>query len=298
LNRRSSELSIFGALVCAQTFLGAFPVAAKVALESIPPLPFALFRVAGASVVLWAIRPILPRDKIDREDLPRLALLAFLGVAFNQILYIEGLSLSTAINASVLMTTIPVLTLGIAIIAGREGASTRKLLGCVLGLAGALTILDVTRFDLRSRLFLGDAMLLTNATAYSTYLVLSRDLLRKYSAPTFIRITFSMGAIPILAFAAAPLAKMSFARVTPTAWACMAAVILFPSVIGYVLNAWALARTHASRVALFVTLQPFVATTLAVFWLSEEPSARAATAAALIFAGLLVSRPPLPRRSP
>jgi len=298
LTRRSSELSIFAALFCAQTFLGAFPVVAKVALESIPPLPFALFRVAGASVLLWAIHPMLPGEKIDRADLPRLALLAFLGVAFNQILYIEGLSLSTAINASVLMTTIPVLTLAIAIVAGRERAGAGKVIGCVLGLAGALTIVDILRFDVRSRLFLGDAMLLTNATAYSTYLVLSRDLLRKYSAATFIRVTFSMGALPILAFAAAPLSRMSFARVTPTAWVCMAAVIVFPSVIGYVLNAWALARTHASRVALFVTLQPFVATTLAVLWLSEEPSARTAVAAALIFAGLLVSRPPLPRRAP
>jgi drug/metabolite transporter (DMT)-like permease len=298
LTRRSSELSIFGALFCAQSFLGAFPVIAKMALASIPPLPFALFRVVGASLALWAVRPLLPQERVDRADLPRLALLALLGVAFNQILYIEGLSLSTAINASVLMTTIPILTLGIAIVAGREGAGGRKLAGCALGLAGALTILDITRFDLRSRLFLGDAMLLTNATAYSTYLVLSRDLLRKYSATTFIRVTFSMGAVPIFAFAAAPLARMSLSRVTPTAWACMAAVILFPSVLGYVLNAWALARTHASRVALFVTMQPFVATSLAVVWLAEEPSARTAVAAALIFAGLLVSRPPLPRRAP
>jgi drug/metabolite transporter (DMT)-like permease len=208
---------------------------------------------------------------------------------------VTGLYLSTAINAAILMTTIPLLTLAFAILARRESAAPRKLAGCALALGGALVLIGAGRFDWRSSLFLGDVLLMINASCYSLYLVLSRDLLRRYTAGTFIRLTFLMGAGPVLLFAAVPIVRMNYSRVTPLAWACLAAVILFASVAAYTLNAWALARTHASRVAVFVTLQPVVATALAIVWLGELPTAKTGVAAALIFVGLLVSRAPLPR---
>ena len=291
-----SELAVFGALLTAQFFLGVFPVIGKVALATIPPLPFALFRVAGASVLLALWRLARPSEPVAPADRPRFWLLSFLGVSVNQIFFITGLSLSTAINAAILMTTIPVLTLVFAIMAGRESADARKIAGCTVALGGALFLVGAGRFDWRSDLFLGDLLLMTNAACYSLYLVLSRDLLKKYSAATFIRVTFVMGTAPVLLFAAVPLSSMRFSRVTPTAWICLAAVIVFASVLAYVLNAWALARTHASRVAVFVTLQPVVATAFAILWLGELPTVKTGIAAALIAAGLLISRPPMVRQ--
>ena len=287
------EIAVFGALLSAQLFLGVFPVIGKMALATIPPLPFALFRVAGASalLVLWSLAG--PAEPIAAGDRPRFWLLSFLGVSVNQIFFITGLSLSTAINAAILMTTIPILTLLFAIMARRESAGPRKIAGCVVALAGAFVLVGAGRFDWRSDLFLGDVLLMTNAACYSLYLVLSRDLLKRYSAATFIRITFLMGTLPVFVFAAVPLARMNFARVTPLAWVCLAAVIVFASVAAYVLNAWALARTHASRVAVFVTLQPVVATAFAIVWLGEMPGVKTGIAAALIFAGLVISRPPV-----
>jgi drug/metabolite transporter (DMT)-like permease len=298
LKRLEREIAIFAALCGAQIAFGIFPVIGKLALTAIPPLPFALFRVAGASLLLSILRKVRPSERIARSDFARLATLSFLGVTINQIFFIEGLSRSTAINAALLMVTIPVFTLGVTILARREDANARKLTGCALALAGALSLLGVEKFDWRSQLFLGDALLLMNAAAYSVYLVLSRELLKKYSAVTFIQITFLLGAVPVLGFAALPITRMDFASVTPLAWIALAAVILLPSVFAYVLNAWALARTDASRVAIFVTIQPLVATLFAMAWLSERPTARTALAALLIFSGLFLSRPPLPRRSP
>ena len=289
----ASEIAVFSALLAAQFFLGVFPVIGKIALATIPPLPFALFRVGGASALLAVWASLRPAEPVLAADRPRFWLLSFLGVSVNQIFFITGLSLSTAINAAILMTTIPVLTLVFAIMAGRESAGPRKIVGCSVALAGALVLVGAGRFDWRSDLFLGDVLLMTNAACYSLYLVLSRDLLQKYSAATFIRVTFLMGTAPVLVFAAVPVARMNFARVTPVAWLCLAAVIVFASVLAYVLNAWALARTHASRVAVFVTLQPVVATAFAILWLGEMPTIKTGVSAALIFAGLVISRPPV-----
>ena len=86
-------------------------------------------------------------------------------------------------------------------------------------------------------------------------------------------------------------------RVPPIAWACLAAVIVLCTVIPYLLNSWALARTHASRVAFYVFLQPLIATALAIPILGEALSFKTVVAGLLIFAGLAVtvlSRQPQP----
>jgi drug/metabolite transporter (DMT)-like permease len=59
--------------------------------------------------------------------------------------------------------------------------------------------------------------------------------------------------------------------------------------VPYVLNSWALARTGASRVAVYVFLQPLIATSLAIVILNERLTARTVVAGLLILAGLAVS---------
>ncbi len=41
--------------------------------------------------------------------------------------------------------------------------------------------------------------------------------------------------------------RFEAARVPPLAWECLGGVILFCTVIPYLLNSWALARTHAGN---------------------------------------------------
>jgi drug/metabolite transporter (DMT)-like permease len=84
--------------------------------------------------------------------------------------------------------------------------------------------------------------------------------------------------------------------VSPIAWWSLAAIIVLCTVVPYLLNSWALARTHASRVAAYVFLQPVIAATLAIVVLGERPGWRTFVAAALIFGGLAVSvRPARPQ---
>jgi len=65
--------------------------------------------------------------------------------------------------------------------------------------------------------------------------------------------------------------------------------VVFCTVIPYVLNSWALARATASRVAVYVFLQPLIASALAIVVLKERLTPRTVVAGALILAGLAVS---------
>ncbi|MFY9551780.1 MAG: DMT family transporter, partial [Thermoanaerobaculia bacterium] len=185
--------------------------------------------------------------------------------------------------------TIPVFTLAAAVLLRRERMTARSGAGIALAGAGALALLDAQRFDWSSAAFRGDILLLANSLSYSLYLVLSRPILAHYRVATFTAAVFRYGAFPIVLMAWPSLRRFEPSRVTPLAWTCLAAVILFCTVIPYLLNSWALARTHASHVAFYVFLQPVIATALAIAILGEALTWTTVLAAALIFAGLAIS---------
>lgn len=277
------------ALAGAQTGFALFPILGKLALGSIPPLLFAAFRVGTAALLLDAIRRLQGAQPIQAEDRPKIILYALLGVSFNQVLFILGLFLTTAINTSILTATIPVFTLAAAVLLGRERLTARPAVGLVLAGFGALALLNAQRFDWSSDSFRGDLLLLANCTSYSLYLVLSRPALARYRVVTFTAAVFRYGAVLIALLAIPEILRFRPGQVPPLAWACLVGVVVFCTVIPYLLNSWALARTHASRVAFYVFLQPLISTVLAIAILGEALTTKSVLAALLIFAGLAVT---------
>jgi drug/metabolite transporter (DMT)-like permease len=283
------SIEIHAALASAQVGFSLFPILGKLALASIPPMLFAAFRVVAAALLLEALRRTRPREEILPADRGRLTLYALLGVSFNQVLFIFGLFLTTAINTTILTATIPVLTLAAAVLLRRERMTGRAAIGIALAGAGALALLNAQRFDWGSASFRGDLLLLANSTSYSLYLVLSRPILARYRAVTFTATVFRYGAVLIVLLSLPDLLRFEPASVPPQAWACLAGVIVLCTVIPYLLNAWALARTHASRVAFYIFLQPLISTILAMLVLHELLTVEIVVAASLIFAGLSVT---------
>jgi drug/metabolite transporter (DMT)-like permease len=285
-------LPVHLALAAAQAGFALFPVFGKLALVDIPPMVLAGLRVASAAILLEAIRRATGNAPAAPADRKIFFLLALLGVSANQVLFILGLSLTTAVNTAVLTATIPVFTLAVALLLRHERLKLGPGLGLVLAFAGALVLLDVGHFDWRSDFVKGDVLLLGNCLSYSFYLVLGRPVMARYRAPTAIATVFLYGTAPILLVAAPSFARFAPAAVTPLAWGSLAAIVLFCSILPYLLNSWALARTHASRVAFYVFLQPLIGAGLAVAVLGERLTLRTIVAAVLIFAGLGITTIP------
>jgi drug/metabolite transporter (DMT)-like permease len=277
------------ALAGAQIGFALFPILGKLALSAIPPLLLAAFRVVAAAILLEGVRRALGGESVLPADRRRIFLYGLLGVSFNQLLFITGLFLTSAIHTTILTATIPVFTLAAAVLLGRERMTLRSALGILLAGLGALALLNAQRFAWQSDSFRGDVLLLLNCTSYSLYLVLSRPILARYRVVTFTAAVFRYGAILIVLVALPDLLRFEPARVAPIAWVCLAGVIVLCTVIPYLLNSWALARTAASRVAFYVFLQPLISTVLAVAILAEALTLKALFAALLIFAGLGVT---------
>ncbi|MFN2633359.1 MAG: DMT family transporter [Thermoanaerobaculia bacterium] len=287
---------VHASLLGAQAGFALFPIFGKLVLPVIPPLVLAAIRVCSAALLLEALRRISRGRELDRKDRPAVFLYALLGVSFNQLLFILGLSMTTAVHTTILTATIPVFTLGVAVLLGREKMAARGLAAVGLASAGVLVLLDVTGRPLANGSVRGDLLILANSLSYSFYLVLSRPILARYSAGTVVSRIFLYGAGPILLVAAPFVPRFSPAKVPAISWASVAAIVIFSTVLPYLCNSWALARTEASKVAFYVFLQPLIASVLAVIVLRERFAARTAVAAALIFAGLVVSVAGLPRK--
>ncbi len=282
------------ALLGAQTGFALFPIFGKLVLPAVPPLVLAAIRVSSAAVLLEGARRLLRAPELEKRHRPAVLLYALLGVSFNQVLFILGLSMTSAIHTTILTATIPVFTLAVAVLLGRERLAVRGLAAVALATAGVLVLLDVRHLRGAGGTIRGDLLILVNSLSYSAYLVLSRPILAKYPAETIVSRIFLYGGGPILLVAAPGLLRFSPAAVPAQVWGGVAAIVVLCTVLPYYWNSWALARTQASRVAFYVFLQPLIASGLAVVVLGEKFAARTAVAAALIFAGLgisLVARP-------
>jgi drug/metabolite transporter (DMT)-like permease len=193
--------------------------------------------------------------------------------------------MTTATAAQTMVVAGPAMTLLVAILLKQEQASPAKWLGIALAASGALLLVGV---GLAEGSALGNLLALLNVASYSVYLVISRGLLRRYDALTVITWVFVFGAVGMLPWGAAPLAREA-GGVSSFTWLLVLGIVLFPTVGAYYLNILALKHVESSVVSVFVYLQPILTALLAVPALGEHPSPRLIPAALLIFSGVAVT---------
>lgn len=262
-------------------------ILAKYALAEFDPLAFAWIRVAGSSIMLLLfVRWRGGRAILERREWKAAALYSLLGVVLNQLMFVSGLSMTSAHEAAILITTIPIFTLAVALALRTERASAFTIGGILLAAAGALVIVGGSGLSTGGTRLYGNVLILLNCLSYGSYLVVSRPLLKRASATTAMTSMFIAGTVMLLPFTLPSLLKMNWGAISPGAWAALLGVIAGPTVAAYLLNAWALARAESSMVAVYTYVQPFLASVLAWLILGEHLHARVFLAAVLIIGGV------------
>jgi drug/metabolite transporter (DMT)-like permease len=286
------ERGAWTALACVQLFFGLFPVFGKLAFEGFQPQAVAVWRIAAGAGVLGIValalhgRALLPR----LADVPLLAVASLLGITANMVLYLEGLHRTSATTATLLMGLIPVFTFVVAVAAGQERFSYLRALGVAIALAGASALRWAESDGAFAIDWIGLALLAGNALSYSAYFVLTRPLARRHPPLVVIAWMF-LFALPFAPWLAARVELVPEA--TSTQWWSLVFVLVFPTVLAYLFNVYALSRLSASSTAAGIYAQPFVAAAAGWWLLGETPSRGMFIAAAGVFLGLaLVLRRP------
>lgn len=288
-SRSNSAAAPHLALIAVQIMFATWPILGKIALREVPAVALVGFRVAGASLTLLLIARIsggLPL--IKKADWPLLVVSSMLGLVLNQLLFVKGLSFTTAINSTLLSTTIPVFALLTGMLLRTDRASLRRIIGIGLAGGGVLYLIGPGRAQFSANTRGGDLLIVANSLCYGAYIAISKGLVKRYSALTVITWIFIVGCVVTLPAGAISLAHSSLRHVSLALGVTLLFIILVPTVAAYYLNAWALARVPPSTVAVYIYLQPLIAFALAPIILGEQLSRHAVIASVLIFAGVVV----------
>lgn len=277
------------ALVLVQIMFGTWPIIGKIALRSMSSTSLVCIRIFGAAIVFTLLRRKLGElRQLPRRVLAWLVLSSLLGIALNQFIFVKGLSLTTAINATLLITTIPVFTLIVSIALGYDKASLRHFLGIALAAAGVVYLVDPWRADFTAHKTLGNLLLIASSFSYGAYIAVSRNLFRRYGALTVIAWIFQIAALIALPISIYTWSAAGVGAVSSALLLAVVYIILIPTVGAYYLNSWAITRVPPSVVAVYIYLQPLLAFGLAPLVLGESWNSRTVLACALIFAGVAV----------
>ena len=275
------------ALVAVQILFGIWPIFGKIVLRSMSSASLVSCRLTGAAIAFALLqRRITPLLKMPAKDIGLLILCSMLGIVGNQLLYVKGLSLTTAINAALLSTTIPVFTLLVSILFGYDRVSLRRLIGITLAAVGVVYLVNPARADLSPQTTAGNLLLISNGLAYAIYIVISKDLFERYGALNVITWLFLIGSVITVPLGIYSLQRENVSAISAGVWLLIVVIILFPTVGAYYLNAWALTKVPPSTVAVYIYLQPLIAFGFAPLLLGEQWSWRTGVAAIFIFSGV------------
>jgi drug/metabolite transporter (DMT)-like permease len=282
------------ALVVVQVCFGVFPVLVKLAQDGgngFTTRSLASWRITVGALVLGAFavlrhgRACLPR----RSDLGRLFVCALLGIVANQLLALEGAARASAAKTGILFTLIPVFTYTVAAAVKQETLTRRRSAGIAVALVGAVLLILGRGGNpgYAPDPIGGSLMLVANCFAYAVYLVLARRLLDHLPTLVVIAWVFVLSLwVPPLLVATGDASTMWPETVSGDAWIGFGGLLVFTTVLAYLLNTYALARVSASTTAVFIYLQPLISVGAAVLMLGERPGSSAAVATALLFAGI------------
>ena len=268
---------------------GANYTIAKIVLdgEYVDALGFVFFRVLAAVILFRIVYHLLIREKIERSDIPLLFLCGLTGVAINQLLFISGLEFTTPIHAALIMTIIPIPVLITSSILLKEKITSRKILGIVLGAIGAIILISYNQqIDLKSEQLLGDLMILVNATSYGIYLVLVKKLLIKYHPITVITWVFTFGFILVTPVGIKEATEVDWSTFTDEIWLSFFYVLIFTTFFAYLLNSFGLQVVSPTVVAIYVYLQPLLATAIALLLNKDVISLHKVISCVFIFLGV------------
>jgi drug/metabolite transporter (DMT)-like permease len=192
-----------------------YSIAKDVMPDYIEPSGFILLRVIGGSLLFFFTYLFFVKERVKKQDVFRLMLCGLFGVAINQLFFFEGLNLTTPINAAIIMTISPVLVIIISAILIKEKITIRKIIGIFLGIIGAcVLILNSGDISFENNFFVGNILVLINATSYAVYLVLVKTLMKRYNPITVMFYVFIFGLIFVLPFGIDEIQKIELVTFT------------------------------------------------------------------------------------
>jgi drug/metabolite transporter (DMT)-like permease len=270
--------------------VGAAVVATRAISDEAGPASIALLRYLIGGAILVPIALISRRMKIARKDaLP----VVLLGIGqFGVLVVLLNISVQhiPAARAALLFATLPLMTLVLGRLTGREALAAWQAFGILLTVVGVAGVIAAELPPLAAgpMSWLGDLAALGSAATGAICSLFYRPYLERNSA-------LGVGALAMVA-SVPPLAALAWTEgffgaslsLSTTGWLAVT-FIGVSSALGYALWLGALARASATNVTAFLALGPLTAAALGAVLLEEPISQGFVAGAVLVAVGLTLA---------
>jgi drug/metabolite transporter (DMT)-like permease len=291
-----SAMSIYLKLFCtAMCWSGTF-IAGRLLAGEVTPLSAAFLRFLIASLLLLALtrrtHGHLPRP--SARQLVGLAMLGLTGVVSYNLFFFKGLTLVSAGRASVIIANNPIIITLFAALLFREALSTRKVIGVLVSVGGA--VIAISKGDpaslLRGGLGWGDALIFCCVLSWVAYTLVGKAVLTGLSPLVTVTYSACIGTVGlgVPALGAGLLTRMG--DFTMTSWLSLAYLGIFGTVVGFIWYYEGVRTIGAARASLFINFVPLGAIVMAFLILGEPVTISLVTGAFLVVSGVYLTSLP------
>ena len=258
---------------------------------AISPLTLFTIRSLGAGALFWIISLFLPKQSVERRDLPKILVASILGFFLTQICFLMAISRITPMDCSIVSSLSPIYTMFIAAYVLKEPLSAQKIGGVVLSLCGIIYLIlnSVTSTaTVVQTTPLGVLLMLGNSLCFSLYLGIFKPTISKYSVVTFMKWIFLFASLLSLPFSARELLSIEFSALPTSYLAELAFLVICATFTTYFLIPVGQKILRPTLVSMYSYVQPIVAIVVSIYVGMDTLSWQKVLAAITVFTGVVL----------
>lgn len=257
--------------------------------DEVSPMALTLMRMIGACVLFYIASLFIKKEKIEKRDFVMLFLAALFGIFINQFSFIHGLSKTSPIDASLVITILPILAMLISAAYLKEPITKLKILGVLIGATGALLIILQSKTMTQGNgNFIGNLFCFVSTFSYAVYLVFFKHLMGKYHPITIMKWMFLFATVMCLPFCYQDVIATDYANMSSNAYLRILYVIVGATFVSYLLIPYAISRLRPTTVSMYNYIQPLIASLVAVAIGMDSFGFIKSIAAVFIFLGVFL----------
>jgi drug/metabolite transporter (DMT)-like permease len=234
------------------------------------PVTLAAFRFGIGFVLILPIALALRSRWPQGRDWIGVALLGVFFFSLFFVIYNVAMSFTTAARGSLALCTLPLVTMVVAALLGREALTARKTLGVVIAVGGVAIALATGLAGAPAGAWRGDLAMAGGTLCMAFYNVWSRPFMARSSLLGFLAagMGFGGGCSTLIAWSNGGFHAVAIAF-GPAQWIAVIVLGVFGGAAAFYLWVFALQRTTPTRVANTMTVNPVAASLLAAVLVGE-----------------------------
>lgn len=265
------------------------PIARFLMPDLLDPIALTFFRFLGGMLLFWIASVFVKREHVPFKDIVLLFFASIFGLTLNQLPFFIGLSMTSSIDASIVVTILPIITMILSAIFLKEPITQLKAIGVLVGASGALIIVfGGATEQVGSGNMLGNLIVFLAVIGFAIYLTMFKKLIDRYHPITTMKWMFLFATITGLPFSYANIIEANYAGLSTMSWISVGYVIVFATFLGYLLLPIGQKVLRPTTLSMYNYVQPIVASIVAVMMGLDKFGYHQGLSALLVFSGVYI----------